>query len=378
MTTRENGDRTERPPLATSTRDLDDLGRRLKAWWASRNPEARYVAVNSVATPTGSGVANETILFDVAWLAPDGPQQLRCVARIEAAEPLFRGSDLRQHYRIIEKMREVSRIPVPTLHGLEDDPEVVGAPFYVMGRIDGEIPRDEPIYNESGWLFNADEEGQRVVWRSAVETLAELHTTPAEPFAWLRQGYSGGTGLEQDLSYWRSAAIWAAGGVELPVLGAAGEWLQRNVPRDPRPGLAWGDARYGNMIFRDGACVGVLDWDMASLAGADADLGWWVLQEHIMSTGRGFTPLPGLGTPAETLEYYEQCSGHAVRDLQWQVAFAAYRVCIAVTRAASMLAGRGILPPGSQMLTNNIGTQYLVSLLDLPPAGEQLVTWKGP
>ena len=54
-------------------------------------------------------------------------------------------------------------------------------------------------------------------------------------------------------------------------------WLRGRQPRDdgpPRP--CWGDARIGNMIFRDGRCVAVLDWEMATLGPPQMDLGWFL------------------------------------------------------------------------------------------------------
>lgn len=367
---RESEDLTERPPLATSTRDLAELASQLAGWWLARTPGAGDVAVTGVATPGGTGVANETILFDLAWTLDGVRQERACVARIEAAQQLFLGSDLREHARVIRALGP-SAVPVPELLALEEDASYVGAPFYVMSRVAGDIPSDEPCYNDSGWLAEASEDQQRQVWRSAVETLATLHRTDVDALSFLRPS------LSDDLAHWRSAALWAADGASLPVLEQAGAWLSANLPAGHEPGFSWGDARYANLVFSGFSCAAVLDWDMASLAGAEADLGWWLLFEHTASTARGLSPLPGLGTSAETIALWESLMGRSARDLEWFVVYAAYRMCVAVTRAASMLTHGGILPPGSEMLTNNVGTQYLVSMLALEPAGAQLVSWPG-
>jgi aminoglycoside phosphotransferase (APT) family kinase protein len=377
MRRREQEDRTERPPLATSTRDLDDLARCLATWWSARTPGASDVEVRDVSTPGATGVANETVLFDLHWREAGRDRHRDCVARIAASDVLFLDSDIGEHCRVVDAIAGHSAVPVPKIYALELDASIIGAPFYVMERIAGDIPTDEPSYNEAGWLADAAEEQREQAWRSAVETLAELHRVDPAPLAFLRGRHPGATGLERDLAYWQEAATWAADGHDLPVLTTTASWLRARLPAGHPTGFAWGDARYANMIFDDFTCAAVLDWDMASLAGAEADLGWWVLFEHVESTARGLAPLAGLGSSADTIALWEKTIGRSARHLDWFVVFAAYRMCIAVTRAATMLTARGLLPAGSQMLTNNIGTQYLVSMLDLPPAGEQLVSWPG-
>jgi aminoglycoside phosphotransferase (APT) family kinase protein len=368
---RQAEDKTERPPLATSTRDLAEVGASLASWWKTHHGED--VEICNVATPGGTGVANETIFFD----ATTRSDEHRCVLRIEAGQKLFLDASLPEAYRIIETLGAHSDVPVPTLLGLESDPAILGAPFFVMRKVEGDIPTDVPSYNESGFLVDATAQQREQLWHSAIETLATLHRTDPELLSFLRPGYSGKTGLEQDLSYWTAAATWSAAGYELPVLEASTKWLWDNLPADHPTGFAWGDSRYANMVFHDFTCAAVLDWDMASLAGAEADLGWWALFEYTEVVGRGLELLPGMGMPADTIALWEKFSGRAARHMDYFMVFAAYRMCIAVTRAATMLTAGGILPPGSEMLTNNVGTQYLVSMLDLPPVGTQDMTWPG-
>jgi aminoglycoside phosphotransferase (APT) family kinase protein len=116
---------------------------------------------------------------------------------------------------------------------------------------------------------------------------------------------------------------------------------------------------------------------MVSLAGGEADLAWWILFDHVSSAGRGLPRLPGLGTAEETVALWEKVSGQRASDLEWYLVYAAFRMCLAVTRAAQLLARSGLLRPGSEMETNNVGTQYLVSMLDLPPQGPVAVRWPG-
>src|SRR5207247_1215085 len=59
---------------------------------------------------------------------------------------------------------------------------------------------------------------------------------------------------------------WAMDGLRVPVLERAFAWLDDHLPSDEGPTvLSWGDARIGNILYRDFAPVGVLDWEMALL-----------------------------------------------------------------------------------------------------------------
>ena len=40
--------------------------------------------------------------------------------------------------------------------------------------------------------------------------------------------------------------------------------------------VSWGDARIGNMMYRDFEPVAVLDWEMAGLGPRELDLGWMI------------------------------------------------------------------------------------------------------
>ena len=50
--------------------------------------------------------------------------------------------DMGREHRVISALAGTP-VPVPATFGLCQDPAVTGAPFYVMGYVDGVVPRDE-------------------------------------------------------------------------------------------------------------------------------------------------------------------------------------------------------------------------------------------
>ena len=74
--------------------------------------------------PDGTGVANETLLFDVS--RSDGTTD-GFVARLATPDPLYLDYDLSMHYRMYETMMSVPSVPTPAVVGYEADPSIVGS-----------------------------------------------------------------------------------------------------------------------------------------------------------------------------------------------------------------------------------------------------------
>jgi aminoglycoside phosphotransferase (APT) family kinase protein len=367
-----------RPPLAEQRRDLEGARKALTGWLADRMPGTTDLEISEVRLPGGGGVANETLLFDATWHANGERRSQGFVARVESSTFLFMEANFDLHPKIIEVLAGEG-ISVPTVVGYEPDTSILGARFFVMEKVDGQVPADQPPYNESGWVLDATPEQRHALWRSGIETLARVHAVPADRFSFLQQPERGPSGLEQYLRYNLESLEWAAAGRSQPVLEAGRDWLVANLPDDRPTSFAWGDARIGNMIFRDFRCVAVLDWDMMSLAGAESDLSWWILFDHASSEAYGLERLPGLGTTEESVELWEQLTGREAANLDYHLVFAAFRMALALIRVAQILRQSGVLPPdvAEQMETNNQAIQYIASMLGLETTGPATVTWPG-
>lgn len=369
---------TVRPPLSAQRRDLREARTVLARWLSNRLPEASNVQLSEIRLPGGAGVANETLLFDATWTEGGADRTGGFVARIESSSFLFMEANFDLHPKIMGQVAAAG-IPVPAVVGFEPDQSILGARFFVMEHVPGQVPADQPPYCESGWLAGATTEQRGRLWRSGVTTLARLHDLDANRFEFLWQPQRGSTGLEQYLRYNLESFEWAAHGRGHPVLEAAAIWLQEHLPEDRPTAFAWGDARIGNMIFRDWDCVAVLDWDMASLAGAETDLAWWILFDHAASVGYGLSALPGLGTAQETVSLWEDITGRRAVNIDYHLVFAAFRMALALMRVAQLLRASGVMAEDAadQMEMNNQGVQYLASMLELPAPGPVTVTWPG-
>ncbi|MDH3756024.1 MAG: phosphotransferase family protein [Acidimicrobiia bacterium] len=317
-------------PIPTS-RDYDDLRIRVERWLDRHHPG---VEVGALAAPEGSGYSSETVLFDASYVVDGSPEHRSYVARLEPEPgdvPVFPSYDLELQYRCMTAVREHSAVPVPVAPWFEPDPEPLGSPFFIMERIDGRVPSDNPPYTFEGWLFDAPAAERREIQRSFFRILADIHRIDVSTadLGFLDRPDFGHTALDQELGYQQWFYDWVRDGVEYPVIEAMFDWLDDNRP-DPgnRRVLSWGDSRIGNVMWRGTEPVAVLDWEMAALGEPEADVAW---QLHIhrfftwVAGVLGIPPLDGLFERADAVADYETASGLRLRDVDYYEVLAGLR-----------------------------------------------------
>lgn len=308
---------------------------RLASWLATLLPDGAGPRVVLEGAAGSNGMSSETVLAEVTW-HDDGPQAGSFVLRMApAAEdvPVFPGYRLDHQFETLRLVGELSDVPVPRPRWLEPTGDVLGAPFLLMERVEGVVPPDVMPYTfGDNWLFDGtDEERQRLQART-VETIAGLHgiCNAYETFAFLIPESEEQTPLRRHLAGTRHWYEWAAADVgRSPLVDRALAWLEGNWPAADHAEnivLSWGDARIGNVLYRDFEPVAVLDWEMAGLGPRELDLGWLVFAHRVFQTLAESFELPGLPDllrEEDVRAAYEQETGVQVTDLSWFQVYAA-------------------------------------------------------
>lgn len=347
-------------------RDLGEARRTIERWMAARRPEHPDLAVSELTQPAGTGFSNETLLFDVSWRQGAGRVTESLVLRVRpSGYRVFMEDDFEQQHQILTELGRRG-LRVPPVHELETDPSFLGAPFFLMSKVEGQIPGDTPPYNAEGWLFDMTPAERHRVWRSAVDALCEVHRVGADAeLAFLSKPHRGPSGLEQQLCYYEESLHWAAQGRSQPVAEAAWAWLASHVPARKPTALSWGDARFANMVFGGTECRALLDWEMVSLGGPEMDLGWWLFLDRFCADGYGLQRLDGLGTRQETIDLWEAQTGYTASDIEFYEVFAGFRFAIVMMRLAQMFHQWG-WPVDPDMESDNAVTRLLADLLGIP------------
>jgi aminoglycoside phosphotransferase (APT) family kinase protein len=323
--------------MSTETNELEATRARLTQWLERQLPEATDVAVAPLKRP-GAGISNETYFLDVQWRQGGEAVAKSLVIRWPpkgfTAFPRH-AYDMKKQFQLLKALQD-THVPVPPVHWMEEDAAVLGAPFYVMEKVDGWVPGDFPPYHVAGPLFEASEPERQRIWWDAVDTMARIHTLD-----WRQAGldFLGDPGDGQDFMARQIAwyeEVFAQNGEPMPpILARTRDWLLEHSFTPRHIGLCWGDARLGNLLLRDHQVAAVLDWEMACLGDPESDLGWFAHMDWATSVGRSkgaFPRMTGLPDMAATLARYEQTSGRPVEHLHYYEVFATWRMAILFTR----------------------------------------------
>lgn len=350
-----------------------DRARSLAAWFAQRHPHAHDVSVRDIGGPHASGYSNETVFFRACWNEAAESREARYVARIEPRTPPVYPQQtatamaaVELQYRVMQAVTRAGGVPVPPLAGYEPGTDLLGAPFYVMGFVDGDVPKDNPVYTSEGFYVDAAPVERYRAIDDGLRVLARLHAIDpvAAGLDWLAGGRT--PGLVRQLEIFRRYASELLAGRPHPVLANAFAWLEEESASDGPAVLLWGDARPGNMIFRDFRCVAANDWEGAALGPAELDLGWWLALDRFAHEGSGLPRLEGEPSREEQIALYERHAGRSVRDPFWHEVFAAARFTIVMIRTCQRMTDAGTVPDSMNMPVNNPATQLLADMLGIP------------
>ena len=236
--------------------------------------------------------------------------------------------DVLREARVLRALQ--GRAPVPRVLAACDDPAVIGAPFYVMERIAGDV------VNEAPPAALDDEAGRRAMCEELVDALVTLHDVDWRAAGLEDFGRPDGY-LERQLR--RFGGLWERNRTrELPAMDRVARWLGEHVPDSPPATIVHGDYRLGNVMFAPSAparLVAIFDWEMSTIGDPLADLGYlctfWidhddppagVFEQHAL------TRQPGYLTRAELVARYEERSGRSMGDIRWYRVFALWKIIV--------------------------------------------------
>ena len=332
---------TETTRPRTSTRDRGELERSLERWLGGKLAGAR---LSGLSVPESNGMSSETILFEVTWPDEGGEEHLRCAARLApdpAAAPVFPVYDLERQFTVMRLVGERAAVPVPVTLWHEPDPRPLGTPFFVMEQVEGRVPPDVMPYPFGSWLSEASPDDQSRLQDAAVRTLAAIHgaDVTGDDIAFLELDRPGETALRRHVADTAAYYEWVvADGARSPLIERAFAWLEDHWPQDDGdPLISWGDARIGNMMFRDFEPVAVLDWEMAATGPPEIDLGWMIYLHRFLddiALDAGLAGMPDFMRMADVAATYEAESGHSPRQLEFFTLYAALRHAVVMSRVA--------------------------------------------
>jgi aminoglycoside phosphotransferase (APT) family kinase protein/putative sterol carrier protein len=342
-------------------------------WLTKHMPDARNMDISDLQKPS-MGLSNETYLFNLSWDEQGGRRSRPMVLRMAPQDhKVFPDYHLDHQYLIMKALRNTG-VPVPEMYWHEEKSGIMGAPFYLMERLYGQLPQDYPSYHGSGMMFEASPDERAKMWWGSLETLAKVHMLDWKSLGLEFLGVPGGgpDPINKQLLYWDRYFEWIRDEKteRYPLLEKAMQWLRENVYQPERVCLCWGDARIGNTLYRvpDHRVIAALDWEMAFLGDPIADLSWFIFLDRYLSLEYGIARLEGLPTPDETIRRYEDLTGWKVKNFTYNEVFGAMRFGMILVSVMKKMKNMGV-PIEEDMLQNNSCTRRIAELLGLEPPG---------
>ncbi len=298
--------------IAVPERDRLDLTR-LDAWF--KNNVAGYEGPLSYAKFKG-GQSNPTYRIDT-------PGKAYVLRRQPFGKLLPSAHAVDREYAAMSALGPTG-FPVPRTYGLCDDPDVIGAKFFVMDLADG-----RSLWN--GALPGIERKERRAIYDAMIDTMADLHLKDPQAIGLGEYGKPTDYCARQ-IARW-SSQYRLSETEPMAKMERLIEWLPETVPPQHGSSVVHGDYRLDNLIFRkDGPQVlAVLDWELSTLGDPIADFSYLMLNWHNPTDGRAGLlglDLETLGIPSqeEAVERYVARTGFPVPPMDWYFAYNLFRL----------------------------------------------------
>lgn len=267
---------------------------------------------------------------NLTYVVSDGARRW-VVRRPPLAHVLPTAHDMAREWRVMSALQGTA-IPVPATVALCDDASVIGAPFYVMGFVDGQVVRERL---PAVWPDNR--RTRQSMSTALTDVLLALHAIDPHSVGLADFGRPAGFLERQVRRWWQQ---WEASKTRaLPAIEELHRRLLAGIPEPSAAGIVHGDYRFDNVIFapaNPGRIAAVVDWEMSTVGDPLCDLGllivYWVDDPDDPAAGVHPGARGNLGagffSRDELIAAYAARSGRDLHALEWYVALGHYKLAI--------------------------------------------------
>ena len=194
---------------------------------------------------------------------------------------------IEREYRIMNALSQTD-VPVPKMHHLCENPDVIGTAFFVMDFLEGRIFDDTSLPGD----FTASD--RLDIFDSMNKALAALHCVNFKKIGLEDYGKPENY-IGRQIDRW-TKQFDAAKTDPMPAMDALIEWLPKNRPQVDEVSIAHGDFRMGNLVLHPTKpeVVAVLDWELSTIGHPLADLAYNCMPYSLPCDGTSLNGLLGL------------------------------------------------------------------------------------
>ncbi|MFP4291514.1 MAG: phosphotransferase family protein [Cyclobacteriaceae bacterium] len=238
--------------------------------------------------------------------------------------------DMGREYKVLSALKPVYRqVPQPVLYC--EDESVIGAPFYLMERVEGIILRNKPPQG-----MELSPELMRSISEASVDKLANLHSLDLQSSGLINMGKPEGY-VHRQVEGW-IRRYYNAETDKINGMDQTARWMQENQPAESSVAFIHNDYKYDNLVLdpeNPSRIIAVLDWEMATVGDPLMDLGttlgyWAEANDSPALKPFNLTWMPGNLTRQEVVERYAQHRGVEVPDMLFYYVFGAFKIGVIV------------------------------------------------
>ena len=238
--------------------------------------------------------------------------------------------DVLREFRILDAIKE-ERVAIARPILACADPDVFGAPFYLMHHIDG-VPIRAAL--PAAWASAPETHGAAL--EQLIDAIVDVHAVDWQACG-LKDMARPERYLERQVERWLKQ-LRSYGGRELRVADEIAVWLDANRPADKPLTLFHGDYKLDNVLFAPDApprLLAIVDWEMASIGDPLVDVAWALIfhpgPEGTVRLGMTKEPTFDVGhlpARAQLVERYATRSGRDATAIGWYDVFARWKLAV--------------------------------------------------
>lgn len=259
----------------------------------------------------------------------DDGQSRWVVRRPPLGHVLATAHDMSREHRVMTALRDTD-VPVPMTYALCEDPDVIGAPFFVMEKVDG------TPYRLASDLEPLGPDRVRRISKAMVETLAVLHRVDPVRVGLGDFGRPEGF-LERQVRRWKKQ-LDASSTRDLAGAEQLHASLEDSVPAGSAPAVVHGDFRLDNLLVTDDRVAAVIDWEMATLGDPLTDVALLLVYQqmgdldvdgpgaaHVVADA---STAPGFLSRDQMLDRYAQATGRDLSAMGFYTGLAYFKLAV--------------------------------------------------
>jgi aminoglycoside phosphotransferase (APT) family kinase protein len=266
---------------------------------------------------------------------PGGFSNLTYLLKTAAAEYVLRrppfganiksGHDMGREYKVLATLKKAGFDKIPTPLSMEDTGTVIGAPFYVMARLQGVILRSKDAQKPELTPTLMTTMSQQLI-----QNLAHLHSLDIESSGLNQLGKPEGY-VRRQVEGWIQR-YQNAKTDEIQDMDTVAEWMQKFEPRPQAPAFLHNDYKFDNVVWRSdlSEIIGILDWEMATVGDPLMDLGatlayWCEAGDSDFTKLFNLTWIAGCPSRSEVIAAYARLTGRDLTDISFYYIFGLYK-----------------------------------------------------